>query len=244
MPHGRGRFQLWLGAISRSVHNASSPTPRRHQLVLAAALADWASAAPLISSASDGQPRRRAGERRADHAVAWRATTAGARTYQPRPGIPPTRRSQSARAGWRWGRRRRGGPGRSGHPATIRDQPPRPGQHHLVHPLFGSRRRYRAAAIRERCCRFGSLAICGQLAQRPHGQRVETNHLRPDQRRGFDAKGKAPNMIGVLCGASAARASASFGNAVCTPSAMTAPPPASTNEGSRVTWAGTGGGGP
>ena len=52
--------------------------------------------------------------------------------------------------------------------------------------------------------------------------------------------GKAPKTIGELCDASAARASASRGKAVCTPSATTAPVrPARTKAGSRVTgWGG------
>ena len=45
------------------------------------------------------------------------------------------------------------------------------------------------------------------------------------------SKGKAPNMIGALCEASAARASSSDGNAVCTPSATTTPAPAGDHEG-------------
>ena len=55
------------------------------------------------------------------------------------------------------------------------------------------------------------------------------------------SNGKAPKMIGALCDASAARASASRGNAVCTPSATTTPVrPASTKTGSRVTSTWTG----
>ncbi len=50
------------------------------------------------------------------------------------------------------------------------------------------------------------------------------------------SNGKAPTMIGALCDASAARASARLLYAVCTPSATTTlPPVARTKVGSRVT---------
>ncbi len=59
------------------------------------------------------------------------------------------------------------------------------------------------------------------------------------------SKGKAPKMIGALCEARAARASAIRGKAVCTPSAaMTPSGPVRTNVGSRVTPVRPGWGGP
>ena len=119
----------------------------------------------------------------------------------------------------------------------------------LCSPLAGSRSRRNAAPIRARCS-SGSGNVCairtvgsGRSGQFGSASRNCTDCGRISAA-GLDmSNGKAPRMIGALCDASAARASASSWNAVCTPSATTAlPPVASTKVGSRVTRAGTGGG--